>query len=67
MAIFNLFRRSYLLLQVVAIMVWLGLELAGYGFGLLDGVLGRRLTNAEAPRIAVTRPARPGAALTRRT
>lgn len=50
MAIFNLFRRSYLLLQGVAIMVWLGLELAGYGFGLLDGVLGRRLTNAEAPR-----------------
>ena len=50
MAIFNLFRRSYLLLQGVALMIWLGLELAGYGFGLLDGPLGRRLTNAEAPR-----------------
>lgn len=50
MGIFNLFRRSYLALQVVAVIVWLGLELAGYGFGLLDGLLQRRLTNAEAPR-----------------
>lgn len=50
MGIFNLFRRSYLLLQAVAVIVWLGVELAGYGFGLLDGLLQRRLTNADAPR-----------------
>ncbi len=50
MVIFKILQRYFVALQIIAVLFWLGLELAGYGFGLLDGLLQRRLTNAETPR-----------------
>jgi hypothetical protein len=49
--IFDLLRRRFILFQILALLFWLGLELAGYGFGALDGLMQRRLTNADQSTI----------------
>ena len=43
----DLLRRKYLLLQFLALLVWLVIEISGYGFGLLSSLLHRHLTNAD--------------------
>ena len=47
----GLFRRRYLLLQATALLLWLALEIAGYGTGALHSLLHRPLTNAAGSRL----------------
>lgn len=44
------FLRSYIGWQIAAFIIWIGIELAGYGFGVLDALFRRPLTNAEGRR-----------------
>ena len=46
-ALLELLRRRYIVFQMVAVAIWLALELSGYGFGVLDGIFRRPLTNAD--------------------
>ncbi len=46
-ALLELLRRRYVGLQMLAVFIWFGLELSGYGFGVLDGMFRRPLTNAD--------------------
>ena len=46
-ALLELLRRRYIAFQMVAVAIWLALELSGYGFGVLDGIFRRPLTNAD--------------------
>ena len=46
-ALLELLRRRYVGLQMLAVFIWFGLELSGYGFGILDGMFRRPLTNAD--------------------
>ena len=46
-ALLELLRRRYFAFQMVAVAIWIVLELSGYGFGVLDGIFRRPLTNAD--------------------
>ncbi|MEQ1717093.1 MAG: hypothetical protein ABL907_14085 [Hyphomicrobium sp.] len=46
-ALLELLRRRYIAFQMVAVVFWIALELSGYGFGVLDGLFRRPLTNAD--------------------
>lgn len=57
-AITGLFRRRYVGLQIAAVLLWLALELVGYGVGLLSFLTRRGVTDAAPPglRDLVDRP-----------
>jgi hypothetical protein len=42
--------RGYIGWQIFALVIWIGVEIAGYGFGVLDALLRRPLTNVEGSR-----------------
>jgi hypothetical protein len=52
-------RRRYVLLQCIAALFWLTLDVMGLGFGVIDGLLRRPLTSAEG-RGAIFGSAPPG-------
>lgn len=55
----DLFRRRYLALQCIALLLWLVLDVMGFGYGVIDGLLRRPLTSADG-RGAIFGSAPPG-------
>lgn len=51
-ALLEILRRRYLILQALALVLWLVLDIAGYGFGFIDALLRRPMTNADAGGIS---------------
>jgi hypothetical protein len=42
--------RGYIGWQIFALVIWIGVEIAGYGFGVVDALFRRPLTNANGTR-----------------